>query len=72
MPRGDDVRDSVRRMLTPWVLVRAGCAIVVLSLAGVELTGGKSTLIVAIQIVFLLGLYVTIPLDMRYRRRRRD
>jgi hypothetical protein len=52
-------------------LVRAGCAVVVLSLVGVELTGGKTTLIVAIQVIFLLGVYVTIPLDVRYRRRRR-
>jgi hypothetical protein len=65
------VRDSLRRILTPWLLVRAGCAVVVLSLVGVELTSGKTTLIVAIQIVFLLGVYVTIPLDVRYRRRRR-
>jgi hypothetical protein len=65
------VRDSGSRMLTPWLLIRAGCAVVVLSMVGLELTGEKSTLVVAIQIVFLLGVYVTIPLDLRYRRRRR-
>jgi hypothetical protein len=33
------VRDSASRMLTPWLLVRAGGAVVVLSMVGLELTG---------------------------------
>ena len=65
------MRESMRRMLTPWLLARAACAVVVLSLVGVELTGGKTTMVVAIQMAFLLGVYITIPLDVRYRRRRR-
>jgi hypothetical protein len=43
----------------------------VLALVGVELTSGRSTVVVVIQVIFLLGVYVTIPLDVRYRRRRR-
>jgi hypothetical protein len=66
------VRDSLKKTLTPWLLVRAACAIVVLSMVGVELSGEKTVLIIAIQVVFLLGIYITIPLDVRYRRRRRS
>ena len=60
-----------RASLTKWFRLRVACALGVLVLLVVQLSGHRSGLVVLLQTLLIAGIIVTSALDLRDLRRRR-
>jgi predicted outer membrane lipoprotein len=54
-----------------WLLLRIACALGVLALLPLELSGRRTTVVVAVQALLILGIISTSALDLRDIRRKR-